>query len=344
MTASTRRSLAEVVLSKVVRFYETGGPDVLRIEDVDVGEPGPNEVRVKIEAIGLNRAELGFRACRYLESPRLPARIGYEASGIIESLGAGVVDFVVGEPVSIIPAFSMNDYGVYAERAVVPAYALLKRPTGLDATTAAAVWMSYPTAWGALCDIARITFGDVVVITAASSSVGLSAIQIANSVGAIAVAVTRTRDKLEALEAAGAAHVVVSDEQDLVEEVMRITGGAGARIVFDPIGGPVLEQLAALAAPLGIIFQYGALSGAPTPFPLLTVAGKGITIRGYTLFEFIRNPVALARCATFVQSGLARGYFAPVISKVFDLSEIVAAHAYMELSQHVGKIVVTVNH
>jgi NADPH:quinone reductase-like Zn-dependent oxidoreductase len=104
-------------MSRVVRFHQTGGPEVLKIEDLEVGVPGPSEIRVRVEAIGLNRAEANFRSETYLDQPRLPARLGYEASGIVEALGNGVQGFKIGDAVSVIPAFSMNDYGVYAEQA-----------------------------------------------------------------------------------------------------------------------------------------------------------------------------------------------------------------------------------
>ncbi|MCS3903296.1 NADPH:quinone reductase-like Zn-dependent oxidoreductase [Methylohalomonas lacus] len=329
-------------MSKIVRFHETGGPEVLKITDETIGEPGPNELRVRIQAIGLNRAEAMFRSGMYLEEPRTPAPIGYEAAAVVEALGEAVHGFEIGEPVCVIPAFSMNEYGVYAEQAIVPANAVVKRPPGLDAKTAAAVWMSYPTAWGALFDIANMTFGDTVLITAASSSVGLTAIQMANAVGATPVAITRTDAKAEALKQAGAAHVIASEQQDLVQEVMRITDNQGARIVFDPIGGPILESLAAATARFGTIFQYGALSTEPTPFPLFAVLGKGITVRGYTLFEFITNPAKLAQCVDFVNKGLADGQFKPVIAKTFTLDNIVEAHRYMESNEQFGKIIVEV--
>src|ERR1700688_3709607 len=113
-------------MTRVVRFHRTGGPEVLQIDDVDIGDPGPGEVRVNVEAIGLNRAEALFRAGAYLEPPKLPARLGYEASARVKSSGEGVAGFQVGQPVNVIPAFSMNNYGVYAEEAIVPAIALVR--------------------------------------------------------------------------------------------------------------------------------------------------------------------------------------------------------------------------
>ncbi|MGH8574357.1 MAG: zinc-dependent alcohol dehydrogenase family protein, partial [Gammaproteobacteria bacterium] len=249
----------------------------MQFEDLPVGEPGQGEMRVRVEAIGLNRAESMFRSGAYLEPPRLPARLGYEASGVVEALGPGVNGFAPGDAVSVIPAFSMNDYGVYADAAIVPAYGVVKRPNGASAIEAAAVWMAYLTAWGALIDIGKLAKGEAVIIPAASSSVGLAAIQIANGVGAISIATTRTRAKARALSEAGAAHVIATSEQDLAAEANRITGGKGARIVFDPVAGPQVEKLAEAASRDGLIFIYGALAAGPTPFPVIAAMRKSLT-------------------------------------------------------------------
>jgi NADPH:quinone reductase-like Zn-dependent oxidoreductase len=131
--------------------------------------------------------------------------------------------------------------------------------------------MQYLTAWGALVDIGKLSSGDAVIITAASSSVGIAAIQIANMLGAVPIATTRTSSKKAALRDAGAAHVIATEEQDLVAEVKRMTDGKGARIVFDSVAGPQVETLAQAMAREGILFVYGFLSGKPTPFPMSPV-------------------------------------------------------------------------
>ncbi len=330
--------------TRVVRFHETGGPEVLRIESLEIGAPGPDEMRLRIEAIGLNRAEAAFRAGQYLEQPVLPARLGYEASGVVEAAGANVQGFAEGDAVCVLPAFSMNRYGVYAEHAIVPAFAVLPRPAGLSAVEAAAVWMQYLTAYGALIDIAQLGAGDAVVITAASSSVGLAAIQIANRVGAVPIAVTRTDQKKERLRAAGAAHVIASASEDLPGEVMRITEQRGARLVFDPVAGPFVATLAAALGYGGLLMLYGNLSGKAqeTLFPFGLSAMKGISMRAYVVFEILQNPERLRRAREFVEQGLQSGVLRPVIDRTFVFEEIVAAHRYLESNQQLGKIVVTV--
>ena len=331
-------------MTRTVRFHELGGPEVLRLEDVPVGEPGAGELLIRVDAIGLNRAEVLFRSGQYIEPARLPARLGIEAAGIVEAVGADVTGFATGQQVSVVPAFSMNDHGVYAERAVVPARAVLRRPDGLDAIAGAAVWMPYMTAYGALVEVGGMRAGDTVVLTAASSSVGLAAIQVARSVGAVPVATTRTRAKREALLKAGAAEVIVTAEDDVVGRVLELTAGRGAEFVFDAVAGPGVVDLARVVAPGGTLFLYGALSGEPTPYPGFDLGMPALNMRTYTLPETTRDPERLRRAEAFVTAGLSTGVFAPVVDRVFALEEIAEAHRYMEAGSQVGKIVVTVEH
>jgi NADPH:quinone reductase-like Zn-dependent oxidoreductase len=329
-------------MARVVRFHKTGGPEVLQVEEVAVPPPGKGEVQISIKALGLNRAESMFRSGQYLENPKLPARLGYEAAGPVAAIGPGVQGFKIGDAVSTIPSFSLNDYGLYGDLANAPVHAVTHHPKSLAWEEAAAVWMQYLTAYGALIDIGKLTKDDTILIPAASSSVGLAAIQIANKVGAVSVAVTRGQSKRKALLDAGAAHVIASDEQDLVKEVLRITGGKGARVVFDPVGGPTVNKLVQATAQLGIVFLYGALSTEPTPLPLFDLLAKWATIRGYVMMEITSDSQRLKRAKKFINEGLADGSFMPLIAKKFPLDQIVEAHRYLESNQQVGKVVVTV--
>ncbi len=328
-------------MAKIVRFHQTGAADVLKLEDVPLSEPGAGEVRLKVEAIGLNRAEVMFRQGQYLESPVFPSRLGYEAAGIIDAVGPSVSDIQIGDRVSTIPSFSIGKFGVYGESAIVPAYAVAGYPDNLSAVEGAAIWMKYMTAYGALVEYGRLKKEDTVLITAASSSVGLAAIQIVKSAEAVAVATTRGDSKKAFLLGAGADHVIVSDNEDTATEIKAITGGKGANIIFDPVAGPFLEKLAAAAAQRAIIFQYGALSLAPTPFPLFEAIGKGLTVRGYTLFEIVSDPEKMVRGKKFIYDGLSSGALKPIIARTFPLEDIVEAHRFMESNQQMGKIVVT---
>jgi len=329
-------------MSKIIRFHETGGADVLKIEDLPLTEPGKGEVRLKVQAIGLNRAEVMFRRGQYLQAPHLPSRLGYEASGTIDALGPDVSDFQMGDRISTIPGFSMGTYGVYGESAIVPVSAVAHYPENLSATEGTAIWMQYLTAFGALVEIGQLKKEDVVLITAASSSVGLAAIQITKSAGALAIATTRGADKKQALLDAGADHVIVTNDEDLAEKVMSITSEKGANIIFDPVGGPMLEMLASAAALGATIFEYGALAPEATPFPLFLSLVKGLTVRGYTLFEITKDAERTARGKQYVYEGLQSGALKPIIDRTFTLDDIADAHRYMESNQQKGKIVVTV--
>jgi len=328
--------------AKIVRFHQTGNASVLQLDDVPMMEPKAHEVRIKVEAIGLNRAEVMFREGHYLENPKLPSKLGYEASGKIDAFGENVTEFQIGDKVSSIPAFSMSEYGVYGESAIVPAAAVAKYPNTLSAIEGTSIWMQYITAFGALFEIAHLKKRQAVLITAASSSVGIAAIQIAKSVGALTIATTRGADKKPFLLQTGADHVIATDDDDLNESIKSLAGESGVDIIFDPIGGPLLEQLANVAAPGAIIIEYGALDTAPTPFPLFQALGKGLTLRGYTMFEIVKDPEALERAKTFLYAGLQSGELKPIIDRTFPLHEIVQAHEYMESNQQKGKIVVTV--
>lgn len=330
-------------MSRAVRFSETGGPEVLKIVEVATPEPGPGEVRIKVKAIGLNRAEVMYRSGAYLLVPHYPAQLGYEAAGEIDAVGPGVNGFEHGDKVSVIPAFSFEDYGLYGEVVLAPARATVKHPESLSWEEAAATWMQYVTVWGGVIDIAKLDRGDTLLIPAASSSVGLAAIQVARRVGAQPVALTRTATKAALLKEAGACHVIATEEQDLVEAVKKLTGGKGARVVFDPVGGATFEKLAKATAKGGILILYGALgAGQPTTIPLLETLGNHLTIRGYELFEVTSDDAKLEAVKRFVTSGLASGDFRPRIAKTFPFDSIVDAHRYLESNAQVGKVVVTV--
>ena len=184
-------------MSRSVRFHEFGGPEVLKIEDVVVPDPGPKEVRLRIKAIGLNRSEVLTRSGRAATKATLPAQLGLEAAGAIEALGSDVDGLAVGDRVAVIPGEAGRGY--YGEVALAPARTLVKVPHNQSWQDAAATWMAFATAWTGLIDIARLSAGRIVLITAASSSTGLAAIQIARKVGATPIALTRTSAKAAAL-------------------------------------------------------------------------------------------------------------------------------------------------
>ncbi|WP_322028413.1 zinc-dependent alcohol dehydrogenase family protein [Paraburkholderia sp. J76] len=327
-------------MTRVIRFHRPGGPEVLRIEEVELAPPGPGEIAIRVKALGLNRAEALMRAGAYIETPPLPSGIGLEAAGVVESVGEGVTALAPGDAVSLIPPISMARWPVHGERVNFPASYVVRHPSSLGWEQAAALWMAYLTAYGALVEIAGLRRGEVAVVTAASSSVGLAAIQIANRIGATPVAMTRTSAKRRALLDAGAAHVIATGEEDVSARLADITANAGARVVFDAVGGSLVEPLTASMARGGLLIEYGGLSREPTPFPLPQVLSKTLTLRGYLVHEVVGNPDWLARAKAFILQGVEAGALRPEIARTFAFEQIVEAHRYLESNEQFGKIVV----
>jgi NADPH:quinone reductase-like Zn-dependent oxidoreductase len=327
-------------MPRSVRIHEFGGPDVLKIEDVAVPDPSSQEVRLRIRAIGLNRSEVLTRSGRAATKPALPAQLGLEAAGEIEAIGPGVEGFAIGDHVAVIPGALNRAF--YSEVALAPARVLVKMLRDQSWQKAAATWMAFGIAWAGPVDIGRLSAGQTALITAASSSTGLAAIQIARKVGATPVALTRTSAKKVALLDAGAAHVIATEEQDITSEVAQITAGKGAQLVFDAVGGPNFEKLADATAPGGILIVYGRFSPEITPLPIAQTLWKNLTIRGFGLPATIARDDKLAAVKQFVNEGLTSGDLRPIIAKTFAFDDIVEAHRYLESGTQFGKVVVTV--
>lgn len=328
--------------AKAVLFNEVGGPEVLKIENVEIPAPAPHEVRLQVKAIGLNRVDTMFRMGYFSEQPIFPSKIGFEASGIIESVGAEVKDLKPGDIVSVVPAFSNHNYGTYGELILVPAYALQKYPEILSFEEAASLWTSFIAVYGMLVDSADIKPGQAVLINAASSNTGLAAIQLTNMMGGVSIALTTSAAKKESLLKAGAQHVIVTNEQNIAEEVKLITGGNGAEIVLDAVGGGQFDQLIAVAAERAQYFAYGALSMAPTSYPVLDVLLKMITIRGYNMSDLLMNPDKSQAAILFLKEGVQAGKLKPIIAKSFPIADVAESHRYLESNQHLGKVVLSV--
>ncbi|MCX4150364.1 MULTISPECIES: zinc-dependent alcohol dehydrogenase family protein [Paraburkholderia] len=329
-------------MSRTIKFAKAGGPEVLEFIDEQVAAPAPHEVRIKVKAIGLNRADVMWRNDAYIEPVKFPAGLGYEVAGIIDAVGKDVTRFAVGDAVSTIPAFSMNKYSAYGEVVLMPDYVVVKHPKSLSFTEAASIWMMFVTAYGALILDAQVTKGDFVIIPAASSSVGLAAIQLVNYAGATPIAFTRTSAKRERLLEAGATHVIATEEDDMLQEVMRITDGKGARVIFDPVGGPNFPKLIAALAHQGIAYLYGLLDEGETPIPILQLLRRLPTIKVYSLSYVVADEARRKAAVDYVLKGLDSGVLKPAIDRTFKFDEMVEVHRYLEGNSQFGKIVVTV--
>ncbi|MEV8443933.1 zinc-dependent alcohol dehydrogenase family protein [Actinosynnema sp. NPDC051121] len=325
-------------MPRVVVFDEVGGPEVLRVVDEPVVEPAAGEVRVRVEAFAVNPLDRLVRAGRAPRPVRLPhARLGVEGTGVIDALGSGVTGLEVGDPVVLAALPDFETRGAYAEYTTVPASRVVPRPAGLDVLGAAAFWVAHSTAYGALVGKSGMRPGDHVLITAASGGVGRAAIQIANQLGAVPIAVTRHTAKAEGLLAAGAAAVIATDREDVAEATRRHTGGAGADIILDAVMGPGLAELSLAAKLGGTLAVVGWQDPRPASFP----ANPSLTVHRYMAFADMVDPATTARVAAFLAAGVRTGVLRPTIDRVFGLEDVVEAHRYLEGGTQVGKIVVT---
>lgn len=324
-------------MARVVVFDEFGDADVLRIVDESIEDPGPAELRIKIEAFGVNRLDQMMRAGHSPVPIRLPhARLGVEGTGAVDAIGSGVEGFAIGDKVIITAVPNANIRGTYAEYTIVPATRVIARPDAIDEVGAAALWVSYSTAYGALIEKAEMSPADHVLITAGSSGVGLAAIQIANQIGAVPIAVTRSPYKTDSLLRAGAAAVITSNSEDIASAAKDYTNGVGVDVIVDSVMGPGLAQLASAAKMGGTLVTVGWLDPRPASFPT-----NPLTIHRYASFEHTLDPSAVRRIASFLGAGLRSGAILPTIDRVFPFTAIAEAHRYLEQGQQIGKVVVT---
>ncbi len=328
-------------MPRIVRFHRFGGPEVLQVEDLPSQEPGRGEVRIRVEAFALNRADQLYRESRHsVVNGPLPSRIGYEAAGVIDAIGPGVAGWRIGDRVSTLPRPS-SAYGVHGEETLFPAADLAPVIPSFTPEEATSTWLQYMTAWGGLMAFGGLKTGDCVVVTAGSSGSAIGAIQMAKDAGARVIATTRTADKAAFVRSVGADRVIVTDEGDLTAAILEFNGGKGADIIFDCVGGPMMAALVDACAWRARYVLYGNLGG-PSPIPLIPAALKEVEIRPYSMPTVFADPAHRRAGLRYIQDRLENGAFRPVIGARFDLDSIVEAHRYLQSNQTRGKIVVNV--
>jgi NADPH:quinone reductase-like Zn-dependent oxidoreductase len=278
----------------------------------------------------------------YYNSPRFPARIGQEAAGIVEAVGPGVTRFKAGDRVSSIVQEN-NDYCVGGEFAITPQEYLVPWATGFDATQACSVWSGAITAYYPLVELGKVQAGDNVLITAASSTSGIGAIQMAKMLGARVIATSRTDAKEPFLREQGADDVIPTDRSDVGKEIMRLTSGRGVRVVLDTVAGPFVGKYAEGLGQFAQVYLIGALGGdLQVSCSILHLVRTGASVTGYSIYNYHRNPQMLERGKTFVQRGLEEGRIRPVIDRVFNFDESIKAYGYLKSGVQRGKVVVRV--
>ncbi|NUH40147.1 zinc-dependent alcohol dehydrogenase family protein [Streptomyces samsunensis] len=315
----------------------------LVIRDLDVPEPGPGEVRLRVSAYGLNQADILLMSNRHYAISDLPMRLGYEASGVVEAVGPGVTRFGVGDRVSTIPNIDgpyscANEYALAREEFTTP------WPEGWSAAEAAGFWMQYLTAYYPMKEIFPVAEGDWVLITAASGGTGLGAIRIGKALGARVIATTRTSEKCAFLREQGADATIATAEEDMTAAIMSITGGEGVRLVSDGVGGGFVAQYVDALAFDGIAYVHGGLSGTnEVSFPILPLVRRRAGLYGYSLINETRDPEALRRGIGFVTELInSEALGRPVIDRVYPLCEASAAYERMKAGLQRGKIIIAV--
>jgi NADPH:quinone reductase len=320
---------------------EPGPPDVLEARDVPAPEPARGEVRVRVRAAGVNRADVLLRLGRYPMPRGAQVTIpGLEVAGEVDRVGPDVVDAVLGERV-----FGLVTGGGYAEHVVMHARALARIPAALSFDQAGAAPEAFITAWDAMVEQARLRAGETVLVHAAGSGVGLAAVQIAGVVGARAIGTARSADKLARARELGLADGVLVEQGAFAARVIEQTGGRGVDVVLDLVGGAYVGQNLACLAPRGRVVVVGMLGGGKTDLDLGALMQKRAEVRGTVLASRpLEEKIAAIRAFEHhVVPLLARGAVRPVIDRVLPLERAADAHRSLERNETFGKIVLSVS-
>lgn len=328
---------------RALRLHDFTGPSGLRLDELEVPEPQGDEVLIDVEAFSLNYGDFELMENGYVFSMALPARIGDEAAGVVAAVGPDVAGLTVGDRVSTLP-FMNEGYGVDGEFALCPERFVARYPERLTAAQGCSIWVPYLTAYYALHEISGITQADFVLLTAASSSAALAAMQLARRVGARTIGLTRSAAGVEFLRDAGYDHVVIAGSEDIADEVLEITGGAGARVVYDPIGGPLMTRYARAVAWKAQVFLYGGIDPAPTVIPEIEFTQRAAVIRPYSVYHHVYDADERERGVRFVTEALEAGEITPFVDRTFPLVDFADAFAYQQQATgRRGKVVVRVD-
>ena len=338
-------------MAKVVQFAQHGGAEVLQVVEQPTRPLRSGEVLIDVKAFGVQRADTLWRAGLYLEAPKqFPTGIGYDCVGLIQAVGEGVADWQIGDRVTNLPGFSLTEYTVYGDSAIVHQDFLVPLPNiELSWAEYAAIPIPYFTAYFPLFEAANLPQAEFIVVAAAASSVGIAAMQMAKEQGVTVIGTSRTHTKQDQILNLGADYFVATEEEDVVERIRAIVGDRGVDIVFDPIGGAMICKWYQVIKRRGHIFHYGLLDIADAVIPMMSALANAAKLDSYIIFEYTGNQVmglepnqaAIARATHYINSGFEEGKLTPVVAKSFPIEAVVEAHRYLESNQQVGKIVVT---
>lgn len=325
---------------KAAVFHELGGAEVLNVEEWEDQSPKAGEVLIRVTSAGLNRADILFQNGRYYRKPEFPSRTGKEAAGFVEAVGDGV-SYKIGDRVGILAStLHASSQGGIAEYVVAPEPLVVRTPDSVSDEDAGGIWMQYFTAYGALRKVVNVERGQHVVITAASSSVGVAAIQLVNLAGGISIATTTSPGKVERLRELGAVHVIDTKNESYVDRVNEITDTKGADVIFDAVAGKMMAQHIEVCKPYGWIFVYGVLDVSPMAVDAGIMIGKNVTFRSYSAAELYRDRDSINVAVKDISEGLESGDLSMVVDSRFPLANVQDAVRHMESNQQIGKIIV----
>ena len=318
--------------TNAIRIHELGGPEVLRREEVALPEPGPGEVLVRHEAIGLNFIDTYHRSGLY-PVPSLPTVIGMEGAGVVEAVG----------PAGAAPSFQVGDrvaygfgLGSYCERRVMPTGQLVPIPDGVDSETAAAAMLKGMTSWYLCRRTYPLSAGETVLVHAAAGGVGTILSQWCKALGATVIGTAGSAEKGEVAREHGCDHVILYKEEDFVERVREITGGEGVPVVFDGVGKATFDGSMECLARFGMMITFGNASGAVPPLNLLRLSAKGITVARPSLAPYIERRADLEEAAGELLGHIEAGRIRLTIGQRFPLAEAAQAHRALESRQTHG--------
>jgi NADPH2:quinone reductase len=322
---------------KALRIERIGGPEVMQLVEIPVPEPGPGEIRVKMEASGLNYSDIMTREGRYLRETPLPLTLGHEICGVIEKVGAGVEGWSTGQRV-----LAVTGQGGLAEYVLVPAANLVPDPGGLTPPEGAALLVQGLTAVQLIDDAAKVRPGETVLVHAAAGGVGTLAVQIARARGARALGTSSSEEKCRLIAELGATPINYA-RGDWVQEVLALTAGKGADVILECIGGAVLERSYKEAlADFGRLVVYGIAGGKVVDFDNYEILASNKSLIGFWLGpHFARHMDRIIAAREKIVRMVQKGELRLIVGKIFRLEEAADAFAHMESRKSVGKVVVT---
>ena len=322
-------------MPKAIRIHQHGGPEILRWEEVEVGDPGPGQVRIRHGAVGLNYIDVYHRTGLY-PLPSLPWTLGMEGAGRIEAVGDGVTEFKVGDRV----AYASPPVGAYAEVRLMPADRVVALPHAIDDQTAAAMMLQGMTAQYLLRRTYRVQAGDAILFHAAAGGVGLMASQWARHLGATVIGTVGSDEKAELARAHGCHHVIVYSREKFTERVREITNGQGVAVVYDSVGKDTFMGSLDCLRPMGMMVSFGNASGPVAPFETGILAAKGsLFLTRPTLMTYTAKRANLVASAEELFDVVAKGMVKIEIHQTYPLAETAQAHRDLEARKTTGSTV-----